>query len=901
MRSRFDAALGGLFQALGRQCALHPRTVLGAGSLTTIVLLALCIAHTIPVRYESRPEKLWVPQNAQTKLEKDYYDAHFDPFYRIAQIIVVPLSPGADVIDKDVFLDVYHLQEQISAISTPEGVKLDDLCYKPVAGRGCVVTSPLDFWLDGGAFNVTRMLQDPDLHQTASCIPSVQKPLPCQGVLGQPIVLKTVLGRLSRSSSGSISGAGAAIITYLLRNTAEDQVEARLWEAVFLQTVSSFSSPRVSLAYSSERSIEDELGRMNNNMALKVVVIVSYFAMFTYIAIALGRFPHPVQSRFLLGLAGVLVVAASLLISIVLCSIAGVKITPIISQVMPFLLLAIGVDNMFIMVKAFDRTRPILPIPSRLALTMGHVGPSIALASITESLAFFFGALTRIPALQALCIATGVAVLADLVLQVTCFASAIAWDAQRMQTMHMDCLPCFSCAEVDYIPINTYMISSTMANTYQDITTADYNKAVHGIDSGKEQEEPIRRLIQGYYAPFVVRKSTKIATIVLFGLVMLASVYGFTHLQLGLDQRQPLPYGSYLKTYFDALDEYVDVGPPLYIVTTSKDLSSRDAQVGLELLKNSVAGLQQYVAAPVFSWYADLKRWAQYCRGYLLEDGRYVPAEQFVSWTREFVSQNLDDSCCVNKGLCGGAYAQDIAFNSDTGQIESTRFRTFHQSLKNQTAFVQAFQRTHSLVQAAPQSLTAFGYSVFYIYYEQYSYIANILLLNIAFTCGAVLVTTGLVLGSLRTAVLVTLCVAMCAIDIIGVMALLSIPLNAVSAVNVVVAAGLSIEFVVHIARAFLLTAHNLSRDQRAQYALTDMGSSVFTGIGLTKLIGVLVLAFAPSALFRTYYFCMLLAIVIIGLLHGLLVLPVLLTLVGPKSSNQNEQEEETSPLLRST
>ena len=34
------------------------------------------------------------------------------------------------------------------------------------------------------------------------------------------------------------------------------------------------------------------------------VVVISYVAMFIYVSLALGKFPHPVASRILLGLQG---------------------------------------------------------------------------------------------------------------------------------------------------------------------------------------------------------------------------------------------------------------------------------------------------------------------------------------------------------------------------------------------------------------------------------------------------------------------------------------------------------------------------------------------------------------------------------------------------------------------
>ena len=61
------------------------------------------------------------------------------------------------------------------------------------------------------------------------------------------------------------------------------------------------------------------------------------------------------------------------------------------------------------------------------------------------------------------------------------------------------------------------------------------------------------------------------------------------------------------------------------------------------------------------------------------------------------------------------------------------------------------------------------------------------------------------------------------------------------------------------------------------------MGSSILVGIGSTKFIGFIVLAFAPSTLFRLYYFRMYLCIIILGLFNGLMFIPLLLSRFGPQ------------------
>lgn len=52
---------------------------------------------------------------------------------------------------------------------------------------------------------------------------------------------------------------------------------------------------------------------------------------------------------------------------------------------------------------------------------------------------------------------------------------------------------------------------------------------------------------------------------------------------------------------------------------------------------------------------------------------------------------------------------------------------------------------------------------------------------------------------------------------------------------------------------------------------MLTMGNSVFIGIASTKFIGVIVLAFASSTLFRLYYFRMYFLMIVVGTFNVIL------------------------------
>ena len=82
------------------------------------------------------------------------------------------------------------------------------------------------------------------------------------------------------------------------------------------------------------------------------------------------------------------------------------------------------------------------------------------------------------------------------------------------------------------------------------------------------------------------------------------------------------------------------------------------------------------------------------------------------------------------------------------------------------------------------------------------------------------------------------------------------------------------------------------TREEKVVAALKSMGASVLVG-GLSTLLGVLPLAFSTSELMRTVFVAFA-GMVVLGVSHGLVVLPVILSIVGP-TAPMKEYEGKTA------
>lgn len=403
------------------------------------------------------------------------------------------------------------------------------------------------------------------------------------------------------------------------------------------------------------------------------------------------------------------------------------------------------------------------------------------------------------------------------------------------------------------------------------------------------------------------------------------------------------------------MDNYFGVGPPAYFVTKEFNTTARGEQKALcgrfaTCDTYSLANILEqerkrpedsYIAEATASWVDDFFLWlnpanerccslnkrtgelcdsdtpARLCKtcfadrdpGWNITLSGMPEGKEFLDYLKIWLQAPTGEECAI---AGKAAYSHALVPDYERKTILASHFRTSHTPLRSQDDFIKAYASARRIAKEISKNTGApvFPYSKFYIFFDQYANIKHLTVTLLLAALTTIFVVTSVFLGSVRTAGVVTVTVAMVIIDIIGSMALFGVSLNAVSLVNLVIAVGISVEFCSHLARAFQFPGkealmadsdspnparvHSISRFQsfhanpanspalaRAYSALANVGGSVFTGITLTKLLGVSVLAFTRSKIFEIYYFRMWVSLVVLGALHALVWLPVALSFSG--------------------
>ncbi|RZC34597.1 patched domain-containing protein 3-like [Asbolus verrucosus] len=156
--------------------------------------------------------------------------------------------------------------------------------------------------------------------------------------------------------------------------------------------------------------------------------------------------------------------------------------------------------------------------------------------------------------------------------------------------------------------------------------------------------------------------------------------------------------------------------------------------------------------------------------------------------------------------------------------------------------------------------------------------------LQLALLC--VMTCTALLIADIQTCFWIFICVLLTMINVCGFMQRWGLTIDLVSCIGLELAIGLCVDYATHIGHTFL-TIKNGTKRERSLKTVTSIGSAVLYG-GFSTFIGVFMLNQSDAYIFQSFFKIFFL-VILFGLFHGVVLLPVVLSWIGPKPYNVGE------------
>ena len=499
-----------------------------------------------------------------------------------------------------------------------------------------------------------------------------------------------------------------------------------------------------------------------------------------------------------------------------------------------------------------------------MGLAYSEAAVSITITSLTDGLAFCIGAITPLPAVRVFCLYAGVAVLFDYIYQITFFGACMVFTGER-EANSKHCYTCKRVLPKDEAPSRMYRF--WCAGGFSKTTKDD-----------KSSEQYIMYFFRKHYGPFLVKPVVKAVVVLLFLGYIAAAAWGCLHVQTGLETKDIFADDSPVQGYFKELHHFTEFGASTMIAMTEEQpYWEQDTQnVIEELTKEFEAHKNVHGSLYTESWLREFTQFLNQTRNTTSVDRTafmYLLRKHFLT------TPYLD------------RFKLDINFSDEDDDskvaITSSRFIIKSTSIENANDDSSFMLQMRKMADSAELPVTI--YSPLFIFIEQYVIVVPNTMQNLIIATICMFFVALLLIPHPVCAVMVTICIVTIESGVIGFMSLWGVKLDGISMINIILCIGFSVDFSAHITYGFI-TSPARTGNLRTIDALHGVGTPILQG-GMSTILAILILSTSPAYIFRAFFKTMFL-VMVFGLLHAIVFLPVLLTFLSPCLPKQKHLSE---------
>lgn len=837
--NRVKAPITRFLVGIAGHSARYPKTYVVS---TILISLGLATAGLFTnFNLETNEDVIWTPSNSRAQSHGYWInnESGFDAEPRFFLLLIH--REGSNVLELE---GVKRTFEALDTIRETEGY--DDLCKEFYGETPCPIYSPTKFWNDKAEEFEENISTDGEAFEalSASTFPN-----------GEVVVQNQIIGSPTEDENGSLKGAESLRVTINLPPLPErsaDFEEKALDKLFELRDAWTEDGSGYVVQFFCERSFPDEFERaIINDIPL---VPAAFFIMSVFTCIIFWRRDW-VNSRILLGFGAVTAILLALLSGYGIMFLIGVPFTSM-TQILPFIMFGIGLDDSFIIIGEYYRTDKCKTPEQRVHDTIDEVGGSIFVTTATSTLAFGLGNLSSIPAIFWLCQYAVPVLIINLFFQLIFFTPLIIIDERRVADRRRDVL--------------FWKAAPNLGNEDKAIDEVKVKPKKESTitESDSEPQEGVFDRFLGWYADLLCKPIVSIVIVVSF--IALFGVFTFlaTKLQQEFEFTDVMPEDSYASSYWIELREYGAGVTFSGIYFRYVDQCDKSIQDQMEEYVVGISNIKSVRSEPELFWLRDFKKFSNET-----ESVHDLTCNEQIA---EFLTVPSFKSM----------YEKDIVLDESGDIIASRTFVLMDQvdqtDVKEQIgALLDQREVSESEdVNKNREDYAFFSFHSLYYIWEFYAIAVNELLQSAIIGISTVTLIALIFIPHISATFFVFPLITVLYVDMLGVLQLAGIAINAVSYVALAMSIGLLVDFLMHILLRYYETESTV-RKEKVKDTLKTMGASVLIG-AVSTFFGVVPLAFSKSAIFSTI-FVSFLGLVTLGAGHGLILLPALLNLFGPR------------------
>lgn len=676
----------------------------------------------------------------------------------------------------------------------------------------------------------------------------------------------------SDSSLMEILDAKALRLVFVLDSTDEEKRElASAWEDGALQALQeNITSNHIVIEALNSKSISKEL-------VLNIHAAIPYmpYAIGLVVAYTVANTFHPQNSgkiKIWMGLIGLLNTAIATAGAWGLLAYCGHP-WQAINLASVFLLLGVGLDDTFVMLSAWRHTDDTLPLADRMRECYKEAAVSITITSLTNILSFVVGAVwPGFYCVQIFCLYTGVGIIFVYLYNLTFFGAFLNFFGWCEENNLHGFITCFDKDKVDKV----------LAQEPDDEYTGPMTLSQYIF------EECLPNLL--------INRFVKCLILIVFGVYLGLSIYWLSHTREGFERRKLARDNSFVVSYFSAEDAHFRLNPYRFQVAILEPLDYSNLTV-----RESVTNLlREFNSSEFIFSHPDFEEnWLSFYENYANEMSNKLNTDKEEFMANENFNIHLIEM--LSTGKSDNPLDHNVIFSEDKRQIIASRF--FFQSGKISNAIEEMAMVLELRRIASSANFNVVVFNPYFPYLDMF--------LDVKYsTCSCLLTGTLimfiiaiLLIPNIATSFWVIITIGSIEAGVMGLMYVWNINLDVISMICLIMCIGFSVDFSAHVSYHFM-AADEESADERVRSSLTAFGTPIIQG-GTSTILAVVVFSVMPSYILQSFV-KMLLLVIVLGVVHGLFLLPVLLSSTEflksgfcwfikskPKSENDDEKSAD--------